>query len=330
MHYLVSYTMDVFFSTVVRRSPIQKGGELVCVDWTTKKVIARKPLAPIDPLITDDDDPNPRGNARGGRGIFKYNDTLYVAIYHSLILFDTSLNIKGKITNNLFVGLHEACCNDNEIWVASTAIDGAICINPDGELIDSWWVRENSTTQRIFSLEPLSINKNVDNRLIWLKVQPNKQPSHTHLNAVAVNNGQLHVLLNKFGVVYNTKTNNIVLEDTSIIGCHNLVFLGERMLINDSLGKRVMVYSHTGKLIKEIDLLAYPEVSAIHNEEAPNFYGTRRVFVRGLSPVSDDRILVGFSPATIVEIDLNNGRLLDLYRYSNDIAVCVHGLLVWT
>lgn len=322
--------MDVFFSTVVRQSPIAQGGELVRVDWTTKKVIAKKPLVPIDPPITENDDPNPRGNARGGRGILRYGNILYVAIYHSLLLFDTSLNLKDKVTNNLFVGLHEVYHNDDTIWVASTAIDGAICIDPHGNFIDSWWARENPSIQRLFTLEPLSINKNVDNRLLWLKVQPSKQPSHTHLNAVAVNKGQLHVLLNRLGVVYNTKTDDVVLEDTSIIGCHNLVFLGERMLINDSLGKRVMVYSHTGKLIREINLLAYPEVSAIHDEETTNFYEKRRLFVRGLSPINNDRILVGFSPATIVEIELNSGRLLDLYRYSEDVAVCVHGLLAWT
>ena len=67
---------------------------------------------------------------------------------------------------------------------------------------------------------------------------PAKQtPGHTHLNAVAVRKGQMCVLLNRFGLVYNTITDSILIEDPSIIGCHNLVFLGDKILINDSKGK---------------------------------------------------------------------------------------------
>ncbi|NUO08077.1 MAG: hypothetical protein HUU08_05245 [Candidatus Brocadia sp.] len=321
--------MDVFFSTVVRQAPVTQGGELVRINWATKKIIARKPLTPTDPPITEKDDPNPRGNARGGRGIIRWGDMLYAAVYHSLLLFDTDLNPKGKITHNLFVGLHELYNNKDTIWVASTAIDGAICIDPLGNLLESWWARENFKLQRHCKLNTLPINKAIDNRLLWLKLQPNKHPSHTHLNAVAVHKGQLYVLLNRFGLVYNTKTDSILIEDPSIIGCHNLVFFDDRILINDSQGKRVVVYSQDGKFINEIDLLAYPEILAIHNAEIDCYEEKKRLFVRGLTPIDDKRILVGFSPATIAEIELDSGRLLDIYQYSTDIAVCVHGLLAW-
>ncbi|OHB35310.1 MAG: hypothetical protein A2Y09_06870 [Planctomycetes bacterium GWA2_39_15] len=322
--------MDVFFTTVVRQAPITQGGELVRVDWTTKKVIAKKPLIPTDPPITEKDDPNSRGNARGGRGIIRQGDTLYVAIYHSILLFNTALNSKGKITNNLFVGLHEMYHNEDTVWLASTAIDGAIHIDLQGNLLESWWPRENRKLQQLFALDSLPINKTIDNRMLWLHVQPSKQPGHTHLNAVAVRKGQMCVLLNRFGLVYNTITDSILIEDPSIIGCHNLVFLGDKILINDSKGKRVVVYSQDGKFINEIDLLSFPEILAIHNADIDNYEEKRRLFVRGLSPIDDKRILVGFSPATIVEIELYSGRLLDVYQYSKDVAVCVHGLLAWT
>jgi len=147
---------------------------------------------------------------------------------------------------------------------------------------------------------------------------------------MSVRKGQMCVLLNRFGLVYNTITDSILIEDPSIIGCHNLVFLGDKILINDSKGKRVVVYSQDGKFINEIDLLSFPEILAIHNADIDNYEEKRRLFVRGLSPIDDKRILVGFSPATIVEIELYSGRLLDVYQYSKDVAVCVHGLLAWT
>ena len=98
--------------------------------------------------------------------------------------------------------------------------------------------RENRKLQQLFALDSLPINKTIDNRMLWLHVQPSKQPGHTHLNAVAVRKGQMCVLLNRFGLVYNTITDSILIEDPSIIGCHNLVFLGDKILINDSKGKK--------------------------------------------------------------------------------------------
>ncbi|MBM4054281.1 MAG: hypothetical protein FJ264_06355 [Planctomycetes bacterium] len=341
--------MDVYFSTVVRQGPISQGGELVHIDWSTKKVHAKAILSPTDPLITEKDDANPRGNSRGGRGIVKINNTIYVATYHSLHLFDSFLRPKGKISNNLFVGLHEIFLNDNVIWLTSTAIDCIIGIDTQGNYIDCWWAREDANLKKHFSLTPLKIDKTIDNRMLWLKVLPARQPSHTHLNAVAVHQEQLYVLLNRFGAVYNTTTNRFVLEDPSIAGCHNLVFFGDKILINDTKGKRVMVYTQDGKLVRSLNLLDFPEINAIYQSASQfpqaksssffrvfnlfsNFMNREHeikspLFLRGLSPVDQSRILVGFSPATIAEFDIEKGKLLDIFSYSQDIAVCVHGLL---
>lgn len=341
--------MEVYFSTVVRQGPIAQGGELVSIDWATRKIKRKTTLSPTDPLITEKDDANPRGNSRGGRGIVKINDTIYVATYHSLILFDLSLTPKGKISNNLFVGLHEIFHHDNVIWLTSTAIDCVIGIDTQGNSIKSWWARESPTLQKHFSLSPLKIDKTTDNRLLWLKVLPARQPSHTHLNAVAVHNNELYVLFNRFGAVYNTTTNRLVLEDPSIKGCHNLVFFEDKIIINDTQGKRVMVYTQNGTLIKALSLLDFPEINALYKlaiksykaKSSSFFRGIHflsrflnmeheiksPLFLRGLCPAGQSRILVGFSPATIAEIDIEKGRLLDLFQYSQDIAVCVHGLL---
>ena len=317
--------MDVFFTTVVRFAPVDHGGELVRLDWSSKKVLGRVPLTPTNPTV---DDPNPRGNARGGRGILRIDDLIYVASYHSLLLFDTALNPKGRVSHNLFVGLHEVCKSEDTLWLASTAIDAAIGIDREGNFMTSWWARETQKLQEYLALKPLSIDKTADNRLLWLQ-EKKKGLSHTHLNAVAICDDQLYCLLNRFGLVYNTVTDTIILEDQSIIGCHNLVFLGDRLLINNSRGKRVMVYTHEGRLTREIKLLAYPEVSAIHDSVINTSPKKRALFIRGLSPIDQNRILVGISPATIIEIDLESGKVLDLFQYSQDVAVCVHGLMAW-
>ena len=51
-------------------------------------------------------------------------------------------------------------------------------------------------------------------------------------------------------------------------------------------------------------------------------------FVRAPFPLDQDRVMIGLSPATIIEVDYKQGKLLDLYQYSNNVEVCLHGLLV--
>ena len=42
----------------------------------------------------------------------------------------------------------------------------------------------------------------------------------------------------------------------------------------------------------------------------------------------EDQVFVGVSPASILCINRQNGKLLDVYQFSNDIHVCLHGLKV--
>jgi hypothetical protein len=316
--------MQIFLSTVVRQNPLEQGGELIHLDWAEKKVVNTVPLVPTEPAIQD---PNARGSSRGGRGIVRHQGLLYVALYHSIGVFDLQFQRKGTLTHPLFAGLHEVFAEGDRLWVAATAIDAALCIDFQGQLQTSWWAREEPFLQNHFGLEPLGIDKTADNRLRWLAERINKDPSHTHLNAVAVHNGELLVLLNRFGTVYNVTQQKIVLADPEIVGCHNLVFLEDRILINDSRRSQMLLYDHQGNLQRTIDLLAFPDIHRIYQTVRGASATKRAIFVRGLSVIDSRRIMVGFSPATLAEIDLQTGALLDWFQYSDNAAVCVHGLL---
>ena len=59
--------MIVYFDTVKRTYPVREAGELVKLDWSAKKVLKTVPVYPFDPDIEEDS--NPRGNSRGGKGM---------------------------------------------------------------------------------------------------------------------------------------------------------------------------------------------------------------------------------------------------------------------
>jgi hypothetical protein len=54
---------------------------------------------------------------------------------------------------------------------------------------------------------------------------------------------------------------------------------------------------------------------------------SRPLFARGLA-LFEDWIWVGISPATVLCIDWRSGELIDMFSYSMDVDVCIHGLAV--
>ena len=320
--------MIIYFDTVKRKRPVKEGGELVKMDWSAKKVLKTIPLYPFDPDI--EDDPNPRGNSRGGKGILILEDELFVGTYHSILVFDLDLNFKRKITNNLFVNIHEICFANENIWISSTAIDGAVLADREGNTLKTWWPREEPLLQEKFGLRPMDIDKSDDNRLKHIHAELSTKEHHTHLNGIIKSGARTYALLNKLGAVIQFEPEvKVVVEDAAIRGGHSPKISqdGRQLILCSSFKKEVLFYDlEKGSLDKRIPLLDFAEIAQLHKEN-PDQPFNQSIFVRGLEIIDRERILVGISPASILEIDIERGRLLDFYRYSLDVGDAVHGLV---
>jgi hypothetical protein len=183
--------------------------------------------------------------------------------------------------------------------------------------------------QERFGLQPMTIDKQADNRLTYLHAELGTKEGHTHLNSVTRWNSQTYVLLNRLGAVVRIEPDvNIIVQDKLVKGAHSPVVSidGKRIILCSSFNKCVLVYDiETGELLKQINLLDFEEVVRLH-EKYPDQPFNKSIFVRGLEIVDKDRILVGVSPASILEIDIGRDKLLDFYRYSSDVGDAVHGL----
>lgn len=319
--------MIIYFDTVKRKRPVKEGGELVKMDWPAGKILKSVPIFPFDPDI--DDDPNPRGNSRGGKGILISGDELFVGTYHSILVYDLDLNFKRKISNNLFVNIHEMCLAGENVWISATAIDCAVLVTPNGETIKSWWPREEPLLQEKYGLCPMNIDKTMDNRLTHIHAELSTKAHHTHLNSVVKFGPNTYVLLNKLGVIVQVEpVLKVVLEDPAIRGAHSPVITssGDRLLLCSSIRKCIVIYDLAGgKTVKQIDLLNFPAIANLY-EAYPDQPFNRSIFVRGLEILDDDRILAGISPAAILEIDIQRNRLLNFFQYSAEVGDAVHGL----
>jgi hypothetical protein len=326
--------MRVYVSTVVRGAPVEQAGELISIDWDKKKILKRVPIFPTDPSIPG---PNTRGGVRGGRGIVVLPKEVFVACYHSLLGFDHELSPTRKITNHQFAGLHEIKLVSDGIWVSSTPLGAAVKVNFDGALQQAWWAHEDPVVKERFRPAPLVVDKQKDNRMAYTE-----NFSKLHLNNVEVHDGRVYVSINNHGAVLRLFPTEIVAHDPALKGCHNgLVTEDDEILLNDSHHHTVIVFDlHTGHVKREIDLSQLPEVARLAHargfKNVPwqvrvrNFIIRKRMarplFTRGMCRVDGSRLLVGVSPATVLELDYKEKRLLGLCQLSDSPNECVHGL----
>lgn len=325
---------------MIRAAPVDQGGSLFKLDWDRKTIIRKTPIVPAEPSV--DHDPNARGNVRGCRGIDIINDQIIAADYHSLNFYDRDLNLKRKMTHGLMVGLHEIQVVNSSIWVTSTTLDAALKYRlEDGAPEASYWPREVPEFQKALDLEPLVIDKTIDNRLNFLEQDSFRGPSHLHLNAVCEFRGEVYALFHSKNLVANLSKGTIVIQDDKLKHAHNLIMEEPGVVyINDTRRTVVRQYDlESGKQIRAIDIrkmrgikpLLLRSAARAIKETGVSFFSrkskatARPLYLRGLA-IHEDYIFAGFSPATIVCIDKITGKLVDYYFHSTDMRDCIHGL----
>jgi len=332
--------VDIYFGTIVRGAKIAEGGSLFKLDWNSKSIAREVPIVPKNPDL--DHDPNARGNVRGCRGIRVAGHDVIATDYHTLHFFDRDLNPKRTISHGLMAGLHEIDIAGESIWVTSTTLDAVLKYKlADGTKEAEFWPREVPEFQQALDVQPLAINKDIDNRATFLESTSFRGPSHLHLNAVCEFRGEVYALFHSKCVVANLSRNTIVISDPKLKHSHNLIMQEPGVVfINDTHRTVVREYDlASGEQIRAIDIKKMPGIKALVfrsamralREMGVSFFSTRRkatarpLYLRGLA-LHGDHIFAGFSPATIVCIDRATGELVDYYFHSNDARVCIHGL----
>ncbi len=332
--------MDIYFGTIVRAARVSEGGSLFKLDWESKTIIREVPIVPTDPRL--DHDPNARGNVRGCRGIRVVGDDVIAADYHTLNFFDRDLNLKRKMSHALMAGLHEIDIAGESVWVSSTTLDAVLKYRlADGKKEAEFWPREMPEFREALDLERLPVDKSIDNRATFLDNASFRGPSHLHLNAVCEFRGEVYALFHSKCVVANLTRGTIVIRDKNLKHAHNLIIEEPGVVyINDTHRTVIRQYDlASGEQIRAFDIKKMPGIKTLVfrsamralREMGISFFSSRRkatarpLYMRGLT-IYEDLIFAGLSPATIVCIDKNTGKLVDYYFHSTDARVCIHGL----
>jgi hypothetical protein len=286
--------MDVYIGTVHRGARVAAGGELIAIDWPTKRVRARVPIHPIEPNL--DHDPNPRGNSRGCRGIVFDDAAVVAADYHTLRFFDRELQPLRTVSHGLMVGIHEIYSDgDGSVWVTSTELDGALRYDlRTGALLEGHWPREVASFQRALDLVPLELDKAADQRAAMLSGEHLSHPSHLHLNAVATWKSEVYALFNSFGAIANLTRGEITLRDPRIRRGHNLVIREDGLaFVSDTHGAGVRCYDLARReLVRALDLREFAIVRRIEAiARADNWVNRVTYAARGLRRIDHRSVL---------------------------------------
>lgn len=259
-----SQRMEIYFGTMVRTAPVEQGGSLFKLDWNSKAIIAETPIVPSEPAMQDD--PNARGNMRGCKGIQIVGDKIVAADYHTLNFYNRDLQLQRKVSHGLMVGLHETQAVDSGIWVSSTSIDAALKYDmKSGDLLEQFRPREMPEFQQALNIEPLPIDKSIDNRQTFLDNSSFRGPSHLHLNAVCEFPGEVYALFHAQGVVANLTRRSIIIQDDNLKHAHNLIFEEPGVVfINDTHRTVVRQFNlHTGLQLREYSIKKMPGIKPL-------------------------------------------------------------------
>lgn len=345
-------SLDLFCTTVIRHAPVSAGGEVLRLEWPLGRVLARRPVIPQSPSI---DDPNPRGNSRGGRGLAICDDMLIVASYHSLEICDWNLQKRSVFSDGNFVGIHEISLRDERLFVACTAINAAaqlpldmirqvtIRMEPeDKKRLRYWWPTESEAICHALRIPLTSYEaKEADNRLRYLDFHNRGKSGHLHLNAIDADTRGTYALLNKPGAILQLDPLRIVLHHPLLEGAHNLRVHepGRAYVVSTRAGALVECDLRLGTVKPLLNLNDTPFARAVIAGSRPSlWYRFRRspavedqsakpLFWRGLA-MNSEFLFVGTSPAAILAFDRRNFSYCGAVVLSRNVREIVHGLVV--
>ncbi len=313
----------VYASTVIRGADISNSGHFYKIDWNTQQILAQVPVpAPTGKEV------GPRGSKRGGRGFTFWKEQLVATNYDSLIFYDSDLNEVNRISLPKFCGIHEIDSDEKGIWISNTGTESILLIDVEKEeIVEEHFVPGiDAFTKSEPFVEPRKQLILDDYRnLIY-----SRSEMSTHINCVECFKGNVYGLLSNLGAVVQLKGNyKTILQDTKLVDPHNLLFTEDYLLINDTGKQTIRIYDHkNGELIRSIDL---NKLGLKIKKPGTILKGVIKIstpgWLRGIAQISNSTIIVGISPSTIVEIDLETGHLRKKFVLSKDVNNSIHGLL---
>ena len=267
---------------------------------------------------------NKRGGNRGGRGVYIHDKKVYLATASQIIVYDLELNYLQDITHPYLAGLHEIIVDEEGIWCTSTIHDLIIKIDFNGKALKSWFLSESSYLMENLAIKKrkLNLSFNFKKDVFEREYERYCEEERTHVNGICLNGNMLYALLCRQSAIVsmdlNTNEETLVLQDPNLKSPHNVLILNDGIYVNNTLHQQVMHYGLQGNKITTYDTQLYNGALSAQFTDAG--------WQRGLAAINDTSLIVGTSPLTLFELNLQSGAIGNIIKIDSDVSHCVHGL----
>jgi hypothetical protein len=306
---------QVIASSVIRSAHQgQSHGGVYIVDLQTEQW--RQVIDWNDPSINWDG----RGNDRGLRGIALHGGKVYLAASDELFVYGPGFKIVRSFRNRYLKYCHEICLYDRYIYLTSTRFDSVLEFD----------IKKRAFT-RGWCFRPLD-PRNAPKEPCLVPFDPNSPDGPIikdsyHINNVFADETGLYVAGTMLESIFEISRNELKPFARLPRGSHNARPFKSGVLMNDTLGNRVVYQDRDGRILESFSVELYPKADLLMADLPADH--ARQGFGRGLAVWNEDFVITGSSPATLSVYQLGTSRRIKRINLTKDVRNSIHGLALW-
>lgn len=294
--------------------------EILEIDWDSGEVVNK-----IN-YVSPEESKNPSMMFKGGQ---VWNDKLNVVTNSEIVIYDTNTwKVENVITNKTFNDLHGVLQEEDKYWVVNTGLEIIQLVDYHGNVIDQKNYATRETWDRFVESED------------YRKVGSTK-PHEIHINHIFRYKNELCVtrMLNKDACGLNGKS---TIFDIGVGNPHDGVVENSKIYFTTTNGK-IIVFENGAEGVLEKEVIDVNEILGKSNSKTGGW-------CRGILPLDDDRVIVGFTkirgtkfnefitwakakgqistaPTRLLEIDIKNKQLVKEMEYPEKLGTAIFSIL---
>jgi hypothetical protein len=285
-----------------------------------------KPLAKyVPPQVFNEDMPaNGIGrDSMGVRQVIEIGDETFVGTNAGIAVLDATKHVKSLVSNSLYVGGHALCRDPDgeDFWFNSTPTDSLVRINRRGQIKKVINLAQIKEVANPLGLTAWAHDVSERDYRAILERDCNagkraNQWDQMHLNWIQFHDGAMYATACTQRAFVRVRPDPaIILRDMSLANPHDFVIVGDKIVVNDSGNRAVVIYNMDGERRGVIQLHG-------PGDGATSMSG----WTRGMAILDNDNILVGTTPLGVLHIDIKKLRVVSDVRFTDDVRDSCHGL----
>ena len=291
------------------------------VDWDRKEIV-KTWKAPV--VMHPDMEENYSGRyGRGLRAMTHHNGEIYALMSSGAVVLEAkTLEEKRRISNREWLGGHYFVWDRDGFWMNNNQFDEIVKVGTDGKIKDRIELRKRGVFRDEYGLQdhraPIrDVRYQTEDEIGYWK-EKRHLVDQLHINSIQIDGDRIYVgSCTKQVMVQVRPKSEVVYKGKNLGTPHDFTIIGDRIVINCSAHKQVLVFTPPNHEAR----YKVPKIEG--RVESPRAYS---YFTRGLFVLDERRVLIGYSPLTVVEMDIATGEILGQMNFEKETAYTCHGI----